>query len=68
MQKASFIEKLKDTELSDSSFVGSAVGIGDEEMGDGNGNKGRRASGDDSAITKQDSNGGKSYGSTENGP
>lgn len=68
MQKASFIEKLKDTELSDSSFVGSAVGIGDEEMGDGNGNKGRRGSGDDSAITKQDSNGGKSYGSTENGP
>lgn len=66
MQKASFIEKLKDTELSDSSFVGSAVGVGDEENGDGNGNKGRRGSGDDSAITTQDSNGGKTYGSTEN--
>ncbi|PFX15869.1 TWiK family of potassium channels protein 7-like [Stylophora pistillata] len=68
MQKASFIEKLKDTELSDSSFVGSAVGVGDEENGDGNGNKGRRGSGDDSAITTQDSNGGKTYGSTENSP
>lgn len=66
MQKASFIEKLKDTELSDSSFVGSAVGVGDEENGNGNGKKGRRGSGDDSAITTQDSNGGKTYGSTEN--
>lgn len=68
MQKASFIEKLKDTELSDSSFVGSAVGVGDEENDNGNGNKGRRGSGDDSAITTQDSNGGKTYGSTENSP
>lgn len=74
MQKASFIEKLKETELSDSSFVGSAVGVGDEENGNGNGNgsgngnRGRRGSGDNSAIATQDTNGGKSYGSTENSP
>lgn len=68
MQKASFIEKLKDTEMSDSSFVGSAVGVGDEENGNGNGNRGRRGSGDDSAIATQDTNGGKSYGSTESSP
>lgn len=72
MQKASFIEKLKETEMSDSSFVSSAVGIGDEENGNGNdngnGNRGRRGSGDNSAIATQDTNGGKSYGSTENSP
>ncbi|KAL9965936.1 hypothetical protein ACROYT_G029803 [Oculina patagonica] len=68
MQKASFIEKLKDTEMSDSSYVGSAVGVGDEESGDGNGSRGRRGSGDDSAIATQDTNGGKSYGSTESSP
>ena len=68
MQKASFIEKLKETELSDSSFVGSAVGVGDEENGNGNGNRGRKGSGDNSAIGTQDTNGGKSYGSTENSP
>ena len=63
MEKASFIEKLKDTEMSDSSFVGSAVGVGDEENGNG-----RRGSGNDSAIATQDTNGGKSYGSTESSP
>ena len=78
MQKASFIEKLKETEMSDSSLVGSAVGIGDEEngngngngngTGNGNGNRGRRGSGDNTGIAKQDTNGGKSYGSTENSP
>ena len=68
MQKASFIEKLKETEISDSSFVGSAVGVGEEEKGYVNGNKERRGSGDDSAIATQDTNGGKSYGSTESSP
>ena len=57
MQKASFIEKLKDTELSESSFVSSAVRVGDEENGNGNGSRGRRGSGDDSAIATQDTNG-----------
>ena len=66
MQKASFIEKLKDTEMSDSSYVGSAVGVGDEV--NGSGSRERRGSGDDSAIATQDTNGGKSYGSTENSP
>ena len=69
MQKASFIEKLKDTEMSDtSSVVGSAVGLGDEENSNGRGNAGRRGSGDDSAIAAKDTNGGKSYGSTESSP
>ncbi|CAH3158579.1 unnamed protein product [Porites lobata] len=69
MQKASFIEKLKDTEMSDtSSVVSSAVGLGDEENGNGRGNTGRRGSGDDSAIAAKDTNGGKSYGSTESSP
>lgn len=68
MQKASFIEKLKETELSDSSFVGSAVGVGDEENGNGNGNRGRKGSGDNSGIARKDTNGGKSYGSTESSP
>ena len=72
MQKASFIEKLKETEMSDSSFVSSAVGVGDEKNGNGNGNgddnRGRRGSGDDNAIAARDTNGGKSYGSTENSP
>ena len=69
MQKASFIEKLKDTEMSDtSSVVGSAVGLGDEENGNGHGNRERRQSGDDSAIAAKDTNGGKSYGSTESSP
>lgn len=68
MQKASFIEKLKDTEMSDSSFVGSATGLGDEENGNGHGNTGRRDSGDNSAIATQDTNGGKSYGSTKSSP
>lgn len=66
MQKASFIERLKDTEMSDSSYVGSAVGVGDEL--NGSGSTGRRGSGDDSAMATQDTNGGKSYGSTENSP
>ena len=39
MQKASFIEKLKETEMSDSSIVGAAVGLGDEENGNGHGNR-----------------------------
>lgn len=68
MQKASFIEKLKDTEMSDSSFVSSAEGLGDEENGIGHGSRGRRESGDDSAINTQDTNGGKSYGSTGSSP
>lgn len=69
MQKASFIEKLKDTEMSDtSSVVSSAVGLGDEENGNGRGNTRRRGSGDDSAIAAKDTNGGKSYGSTESSP
>ena len=68
MQKASFIEKLKETEMSDSSFVSSAAGLGDEENGNGHGNRVRRGSEDDSAIATQDTNGGKSYGSTENSP
>ena len=69
MQKASFIEKLKDTEMSDtSSVVGSAVGLGDEENSNGHGNRGRRGSGDDSTIAAKDTNGGKSYGSTESSP
>jgi len=68
MQKASFIEKLKETEMSDSSLVGSAVGVGDEENGNGNGKREKRGSGDDSAIATQDTNGGKSYGSTESSP
>ena len=68
MQKAAFIEKLKETEMSDSSLVSSATGIGDEENGNINGNKGRRGPGDDSGMTNKDTNGGKSYGSTENSP
>ena len=68
MQKASFIEKLKDTEMSDSSFVSSAEGLGDEENGIGHGSRGRRESGDDSATNAQDTNGGKSYGSTGSSP
>ena len=39
MQKASFIEKLKETEMSDSSIVGAAVGLSDEENGNGHGNR-----------------------------
>ena len=39
MQKASFIEKLKETEMSDSSIVGAAVGLSDEENGRGHGNR-----------------------------
>lgn len=54
--------------MSDSSFVSSAAGLGDEENGNGHGKRVRRGSGDDSAITTQDTNGGKSYGSTESSP
>ena len=68
MQKASFIEKLKETEMSDSSLAGAAVGLSDEENGNGHGKRERRESGDDSAITAHDTNGGKSYGSTESSP
>ena len=68
MEKASFIEKLKETEMSDSSLVSSAAGLGDEEKGNGHGKRARRGSRDDSAIATQDTNGGKSYGSTENSP
>ncbi|XP_068686829.1 TWiK family of potassium channels protein 18-like [Montipora foliosa] len=68
MQKAAFIEKLQETEMSDSSLVSSATGIGDEENDNINGNKGRRGPGDDSGMTNKDTNGGKSYGSTENSP
>ena len=67
MQKASFIEKLREVELSDSSSAGSAVGVGHVE--NDNGNKGKkRASNDESAVANQDNNGGKTYGSTENSP
>lgn len=68
MQKASFIEKLKETEMSDSSLVSSAAGLGDEENDNGNGKRVRRSSGDDNAIATQDTNGGKSYGSTGSSP
>lgn len=68
MQKAAFIEKLKDTEMSDTSLVSSATGIGDEENGNANGKKGRRESEDDIALATKDTNGGKSYGSTESSP
>ena len=68
MQKAAFIEKLKETEMSDSSVVSSATGIGDEENGNGNVKKGRRGSEEDSAMATNDTNGGKSYGSTERSP
>ena len=68
MQKAAFIEKLKETEMSDSSIVSSATGIGDEENDNDNGKKGRRGSEEDSAMATKDTNGGKSYGSTERSP
>ncbi|XP_074634050.1 potassium channel, subfamily K, member 16-like [Acropora palmata] len=68
MQKAAFIEKLKETEMSDSSVVSSATGIGEEENDNGNGKKGRRGSEEDSAMATKDTNGGKSYGSTERSP
>lgn len=68
MKKAAFIEKLKETEMSDSSVVSSAAGIGDEENGNGNGKRGRRGSEDDSTMASKDTNGGKSYGSTERSP
>ena len=54
--------------MSDSSVVSSATGIGDEENGNGNGKKGRRGSEEDSAMATNDTNGGKSYGSTERSP